>query len=449
MKWLLYLITGILVSMFYFPYEFTFFPGTNTKMMLAALGLVAMLWTFVRKRDFTFPSSIFVLLVLSATVSLIAYFAITYNQTEDKAYVSYVVSAAVWLSAAYMICHVIYLVHGKISVEIILNYLICICVWKCSLAMVINYNQQVSDLVDRYIIGGAYIRDLERLYAPGCALDMAGTRFSCVLVGISFLISRKADNISTGRMLFLFLAFAVTTVLGNMIARTTVVGSVLGLAFMLVFGFIVPSKSGGKNGPKLFGTIAAVLAIAIPVVIYFNRTNDEFRELMEFGFEGFYSLAETGEWQVASNEILKNMVVWPDNLKTWVIGDGYFLNQRYDANYIGDATTGGFYMGTDVGYCRFIFYFGIIGLAAFMFVLAYAAYLCMKENKEYALMFLMVLAAGYIMFAKSSTDIFVFFCPFICATIVREDHILFEESEEEEEENDVGEEVSETVLTVS
>lgn len=440
MKWILYIITGILVSMFYFPFEFTFLPTVNTKMMMAGVGLAVILLVFVRKGDFSFPSSLFILLTLSGVVSLIAYYAITYNQTEDKAYVTYIISAAVWLSAAYVLCHVIHLVHGTISVDIILNYMICVCVGQCILAMAINYNEGVMNFVDKIAVGGAYMRDLERLYGIGCGLDVAGTRFSCVLIGISFLVSRRADTMSTTRMCFLFLAFSIITVLGNMIARTTVVGSVIGLAYMLIFGIFLPSTSKGKQGGKLSRIILVVLGLTIPVILYYNKTNEEFRELMEFGFEGFYSLAEKGEWQVASNEILKNMVVWPDNLKTWVIGDGYFLNQRYDANYIGDATTGGFYMGTDVGYCRFIFYFGIIGLAAFLIVLAYAAFLCMKEYKEYAFMFLLVLTAGLVMFAKSSTDIFCFFCPFITAAIVREDHLAFGDVEEDEEEEDSEEE---------
>ena len=64
----------------------------------------------------------------------------------------------------------------------------------------------------------------------------------------------------------------------------------------------------------------------------------------------------------------------------------------------------------------------------------------MKEYKEYAFMFLLVLAAGFVMFAKSSTDIFVFFCPFITAAIVREDHLAFGDVEEDEEEEDSEEE---------
>ena len=41
-------------------------------------------------------------------------------------------------------------------------------------------------------------------------------------------------------------------------------------------------------------------------------------------------------------------MVWPEELRTWIIGDGYFANSRYDPNYLGNATDQGFYMGKPV-----------------------------------------------------------------------------------------------------
>ena len=64
MKWLKVLLTGILVSMFYFPFEFTFLPGINTKMILAAVGLVFLLYSLVQKRELSLPRSLLILLLL-------------------------------------------------------------------------------------------------------------------------------------------------------------------------------------------------------------------------------------------------------------------------------------------------------------------------------------------------------------------------------------------------
>ena len=89
------------------------------------------------------------------------------------------------------------------------------------------------------------------------------------------------------------------------------------------------------------------------------------RNYIQFAFEGFFSLVEKGRWEVSSNEILKNMYRFPESIKTWIIGDGYIENPKNDPYFIGKLT-GGYYMGTDVGYLRFIYYFGLIGLIAFI-----------------------------------------------------------------------------------
>lgn len=50
------------------------------------------------------------------------------------------------------------------------------------------------------------------------------------------------------------------------------------------------------------------------------------------------------------------MYVFPDNLKTWIIGDGYFNGpEDSDPYYTGEIWDIGYYKGTDVGYLRFIF----------------------------------------------------------------------------------------------
>ena len=63
------------------------------------------------------------------------------------------------------------------------------------------------------------------------------------------------------------------------------------------------------------------------------------------------------------------MYVFPDNIKTWIIGDGYFANPGDTDPYYVGPLGGAFYKSTDVGYLRFIFYFGVLGLFAFVLFL--------------------------------------------------------------------------------
>ena len=144
-------------------------------------------------------------------------------------------------------------------------------------------------------------------------------------------------------------------------------------------------------------------------MVFLYNTDPKMKKLIHFGFEGFFSLVEKGTWDVSSNEKLMTMYVFPDNLKTWIIGDGYFSNPyNTDPFYIG-VKSGGYYMGTDVGYLRFIFYFGLIGLSAFIAFFMKTYNLCVKRFAEYKSLFFMLLILNFSIWFKVSTDIFPIF----------------------------------------
>lgn len=151
----------------------------------------------------------------------------------------------------------------------------------------------------------------------------------------------------------------------------------------------------------------------IPFLVNLYHEDVTFHKNIRFAFEGFFSLAETGKWEVQSNEILKDMFIFPDNWKTWIIGDGYFNSidpyyvSRRDFKY-------GYYMGTDVGYLRFIYYFGVIGLAAFSWFFCAVTAVCRKRFPRYAMFFGFLLLLNFLVWFKVSTDIFVVFAPFLC-----------------------------------
>ena len=124
---------------------------------------------------------------------------------------------------------------------------------------------------------------------------------------------------------------------------------------------------------------------------------------------------ETGRWQTSSNDILLNhMFVLPDNLKTWIIGDGYGANPTdYDPYYIGKDYHG-FYMGTDIGYLRFIFFFGLLGMASMI-----ALFFCFWRigyNRFYNLRDLvtLLLFLNLIIWFKATSDLLPIFAILLC-----------------------------------
>lgn len=414
------ILTVLVTDLFFFPLIMWGIPG-NSKIYLAVAGLVLVAFELIRQKEMSVPRELLFLLFFSGMVSLMSLISISYNQTEDRAYVTYIISACVWLSSAFTVCRIIKAAFGRVDVPLVVHNLIGVCLLQCLFTMLIAFVPSFSLFVDRYFdTGQNLMRDLDRLYGIGALLDVAGSRFSVVLVAIAFMVATPQRKITMGWVMFYTLSFIVISVIGNMIARTTTIGMLIGLAWIMVGPFIAPRNNEettlyGKGWIMLMTTGALVL---ISVILY--NASPDIKEFIRFGFEGFFSLVETGEWQVDSNEMLKSMVVWPEELRTWIIGDGYFLNSRYDPNYLGDATDQGFYMGTDIGYLRFIFYFGLAGLVWVLAVVVYSAYVCGKSFREYAWLFVMALSVGLAVWAKVSTDVFLFFALFLCAAALQE-----------------------------
>ena len=415
------ILTVLVTSFFFFPFEFSFLPGLNTKNIMAAVGLVLALILLIRQGEFSVPKELLLLLLLSGMVSIMSLVSITYNQTPDTTYVSFIRATAIWLSSAFTAACTIRGVHGRIDVPLVVHYLIGACLFQCVAAMLIEFIPAVRLFVDTHIQQGQMLlQDLGRLYGIGASLDVAGSRFAAVLAAISFLLVSPTQKNSNGMAVFYTLSFIIISVVGNMIARTTTIGMVIGVVWFLAAQFITRQKLqlDGNFGKGFTIILTGVALILVSIVLY--RAFPEVKKLFEFGFEGFFSFFETGEWQVDSNDTLRDMIVWPEELRTWIIGDGYFMNSRYDPNYLGDATDQGFYMGTDIGYLRFIFYFGLAGLVWILAFIIYSAYVCCKYFKEYTWLFVMALLVNLIVWAKVSTDIFLFFALFLCAAALQE-----------------------------
>lgn len=415
------ILTVLVTSFYFFPITFTFLTIANTKNMMAALGIVFMIIELIKQRDFFIPKELLILLLISSMVSIMSLISISYNETPDSAYATYIRSAIIWLSGAFSACYVIRFVHGRIDVPLVVHYLIGVCLFQCASAILIEFIPAVRAFVDSYVMQGqTLLQDMGRLYGIGASLDVSGARMSTVLVAIAFMLVSSPQRVSIGNTILYTLSFVTITIIGCMIARTTLVGATIGLVWIVIGPYIFPKQENTKEytGGKWIAILSTIGALVVTSVILYNSFPDV-QDLFRFGFEGFFSWAETGEWQTASTNTLQNMVVWPEDFRTWIIGDGYFDNAHNDPNFMGEAAQRGFYMGTDIGYLRFIYYFGVLGLIWMIAVIAYSAFVCAKYLKAYAWIFVMALLVGLVVWAKVSTDVFLFFAIFLCVAALQ------------------------------
>lgn len=406
----------ILTSFYFFPFEFTFLPGINTKMAIAGIGLVILIIQLARGRKSIIDRDFFQLSLIAGLVSLIGFFAVTWNDTYDYTYATYIVSMWVWLSGAYVVTQAITKLHGHISVELVCNYLIVVCVVQCLIAFTMTQYPPLKNFVDSFLGSTGFMGKMEdRMYGIGACLDVAGSRFSVVLVMIISLLLKFSVSDKKKYIGLYLVAFFVITIIGNMMSRTTTVGLMVALAYLFYASRIYTFRidSGMR---QVLAWFVGILCAVILLVTYGYYTNPGFQENLRFGFEGFFSLVEKGRWEVHSNEILQNMYVFPDNLKTWFIGDGYFDNPYYTDPYYTGPKIGGFYKGTDVGYLRFIFYFGLMGLIVFSLFMCKVAKVCMNRFTSYRSLFFMILLLNFAVWFKVSSDIFLVFALFLCVT---------------------------------
>lgn len=408
----------IFTSFFYFPFYFTFFPEANTKMIVALMGLVWLLVRMGNSGHRMISKDFFIVSLYALGVSFSSYLSMTLNNSIDGAYLSYLVTMWVWVGAAYFVVTFIRTIHGKVSVELICFYMIAVGTLQCLLAISMDIYAPLKNFVDSFLAGEGFMGKAVkgRLYGIGCALDVAGGRFAVLLVMIAFLLPNMFSKTNSYLyVISLLAAFGIIAIIGNMIGRTTTVGLVLAL-FYWIYILLAKQVIKGPERAQMIRWLTGGAFVVIFVSISLYHVSDYWQKYFHFGFEGFFSLVEQGTWHVQSNELLKQGLIFPDNFRTWIIGDGYMGSMASDPYYQGEFWYG-FYKGTDAGYSRFLFYFGLIGLGAFILFLFKVCRVCMKCSVRYQYMFLTIFLLNMAIWVKVSTDIFLAFAPFLCLAV--------------------------------
>lgn len=389
-------ILASMVSLYVFPISLSFFPQSlNTKMVLAVLGIVFFVMKSIREKEFYLNKRTVTSAIIAILFSLWCMYCITANNTGDDTYSTYYLSFAVWLGGAYAVCSMIKGYHGKVNLHLLTNYLAVVCAGQCALALMIENIPSFQRLVDEYVIQGQeFFHEVNRLYGIGAALDPAGIRFSAVLVLIAHQIAtNKHVGESRERLTIYIVAFITITVIGNMIARTTTVGTLLGIGYMLCEVGISQRGRITKRQMRFYGILLSLLVAAIVLGTYYYRTSPTFRADIRFAFEGFFNWIETGKFSTSSTDKLNSsMWIWPSDTRGWLIGTGWF---------------GHFIYSTDIGYCRFVLYCGVIGMAIFSAFFVYNDLSLISKFKDSKLLMILLMTLTFIIWLKVATDIFL------------------------------------------
>ena len=395
--------------------ELIFIPHSNNT-FFGAIGLLCYLFGHDDRRrilsHITIRGNDFVRIVFPFV--LVAVVAIVVNFSFDMRYVKYVVPLFFAFWASYLIAVVSYRAYGRFDIKIFMKYLLLAELIYLGISVLMFFSPSISALMTSLqkmdaIMMAAYERTSElRIVGFGANFFTSGILNGYILILLAFYII--SNKFTYKKLMLLYLLYVIITVVGMMMARTALVGSGIGLA---IIGLHL-----AKDPKALLRTIMLIILCIVAILFvlakFFSDFAAQLQVLFSFAFEMFFNLSDSGSLSTGSTDTL--MTMWdiiPKTFKSWVIGDA-----RWD-------TATGYYKGTDVGYLRNIWYFGIVGMAC----LTYYYYKTLKiifieRNPGFEksrILGLILFAYVMILNVKGPADLFFYVIPLYFCSPAEED----------------------------
>ncbi|GGE23842.1 O-antigen polymerase [Sphingobacterium cellulitidis] len=216
-----------------------------------------------------------------------------------------------------------------------------------------SYTNLLNTDVSQNLYERLHLAEL-RLMGVGNAFFNGVIKYGICLIILTFLKYIPSSIFHKKPLLFLSV-FVFIVLVGIMTGRTFFIAVLISICILCYFEFKRIDKLIIK---ALFIPIVIALIIA-PFYFLFSNYVDTNRldNTLNFVLEFYYNYEATGQFSTNSSSGTLSMYVWPEELSTWIIGDGRFINPD-----------GSYYMHTDVGYLRLIYYFGLVGTFVVFFI---------------------------------------------------------------------------------
>ncbi len=400
-----------LVLFFYlFPISFVFIPmGLTTRMIITVCGLLMLIIHIVRTKKIDFNQDIIRLFYYFIGFIAISFLSMSLNSSTDIQFVFYPVSLLLILISSYAVVKLF-----KFDSRIIIITFVYAIVAQNILSLLMFVMPELSQFLNDYQniseLDLLKLDELSEMRLLGFGSSYFGSGIiNCV--GLLFIAYLYLEEKITSRKLMYVLLFLVTAFIGILKARTTFLGVILALLY-------ISTRDGLKSIKFLIQFLFISLFIGFLVFSILEKFVPNFDVLMSFGFEMFENYFRYGSLESNSTDELTEMYTLPNDVNTWIIGDGHWNSLTK-----GDFT---YYKNTDVGYLRMIYYFGLIGtFYYFLFHLNFFKIISSKMNNinfKYLLVFSGILLV--VLNFKGFADLFFVFSLFLFSKPYEENQSL-------------------------
>lgn len=402
------IVIFILFFIYIYSLQLKFIPfGIGTRAVLGVVGICVYCYDSYRTwliGRFHVDKNMLVLGFVLCLICFITFCSLTYNHTQDTTFFKYPVSITLILGAAYLLSYCVKIIHRTISFIIISRYVVIVVVVQMLLALAMYLQPSLRDFLNSFLYMSEFDKSMIaqtggfRLIGFGAYFFGVGITNSCCLLLVAMII--KVSQVSYRVYLYYVIAFLIIAFGGLMMSRTTLVGIILAFLLLLYKTRLIKYELTYR-----FCSIylSLLFLLGMSFFLFFLLPESIRNNVLiagRFGFELFINYFREGELASSSTDVLMDMYILPDNLKTYIIGDGYYVG-------LGDVFS--YYKEIDVGYLRLIYYFGIFGLGTYLFFQYLIIYFVKNRNSEkYSPFFVMLFILMLILNLKGFTDLFSF-----------------------------------------
>ncbi len=275
------------------------------------------------------------------------------NGTHDFHFIEYFISVLLSFFSVYLLALLFYATYKSVSSKRVIEYILIAHTVYMTVSMMMFMSSDIYSFLQPLLrlnegaSNAYYLTAEKRITCFGASFFTAGIINGYVMILSAFYLTKYKLSLNTTYTVYAFMV--VTSIVGMMMARTSIVGIIISLFILLKYWLSTPSR--------FLRNVAVASFLALSSFYLYNgllsSSDARITALSDFAFEIIENYQTTGRFATHSSDNTMSMYsILPDNEKTWTIGDGRWSN-----------TDGTYYKFTDVGFSRYIWYFGLLGMA--------------------------------------------------------------------------------------
>lgn len=343
------LIVGVIcvAIIFFCRYQvwFSFMPMTMLRLLQLSGTLYLILW--LTQHHLCINRQLFIVIILNAVFAAYAAF-VAKNAGQDLAIFRMITNLPFFIGIILFIFDTMRKSYQTLSPGRILDFWIYTALIQIVISLscffnhnIFNWLSTVQTLPDGILKREELINI--RIMGLGNYFFGAGFNYTIDLLVLALMPYVKGSLIYSHKHLYLSIVTGVI-ITGIFSARTFFVG----MAIVILFLLIVNRKHKihfFANSFRNLLYIGCFLGILYTVVI---QHLDNWEGIGNWAFELFINLFSGDGMESSSTDKMMNMYIFPENIHTWLGGDGKIEN-----------SDGSYYMHTDIGFIRLIFFWGL------------------------------------------------------------------------------------------